>query len=349
MLQRFSGEIKRQFAHRGISGQQLRAIRSERANHQRAAIFYCSSAGEYEQALPVIDRLGPDWYIHIFFSSVSGVEYATALEENRPFHLSPVEGLQRWERVFNAIQPELVVVTRHGLWPAFLYTARQYAQLVAIDVAVRDNSGGLSRRIKTWLLNWFDRVFFVSEEDRRLLNDLQVPSQIAGNTKFDRAADRKSLRADQAARLATEADRLLLPGKRLIAGSAWREDVEVILEAHRTLTGMEQEEWRLILVPHDVSPTMINWMEQACLAAGLSVTRYSQKERAGQPTKVLIVDTIGLLFELYAGADVALIGGGFQQGIHNLVEPAVFGLPLIAGPLAGSDREAMLYRSANLL
>ncbi|MDF2456416.1 MAG: 3-deoxy-D-manno-octulosonic-acid transferase [Cytophagaceae bacterium] len=289
----------------------------------------------------------PTHYVHILFFSVSGYHYAQKLKETCAFDLVPIDTFWDWKKIFKAIRPDCCLIVRHEFWPAFVACAYRYSRIYAIDVSIRQGTSNLSLQVKRWLFQCFDLVFFVSENDVQLIGETSYRYQVVGNTKFERALNRTIERKDTFEKIALIIDNTYPDLKKLIIGSAWKEDVEAALEAYTLLPLLEQLKWRLIIAPHDVENKMIQDIVSICQRKNLSYQLYGESMKAD--CEVLIVAEIGILFELYGCSDAALIGGGFKQGVHNIIEPAIYKIPLVSGPLTGSDREAYTYQKKELL
>lgn len=345
----FHAGIRKQSQNRRHRADSLKEMAHRRSQFKQCVLFYCSSAGEYEQAKPLIDRLKASHYVYLIFFSASGYQYAKKLGEEADFGMAPIDTTWDWKRIFRSLKPSLAVIVRHEFWPGFILTHHQFSRTVAIDVFIREETSRLSLRLKNFLFAYLDKVFVVSEDDRKLLAPaIQQKTLAIGNTKFDRAVERFASRAENRRLIAQQIDQCLGPGRRFIVGSAWKEDVLMALDAFQRLTGTEEfKSFKLVLVPHEVGPEMIDWAILECQKRTLTCGTYS--ELPNTEVQVLIVDVVGILFELYACSDMALIGGGFKQGVHNIVEAAVSEIPLASGPMIRSDREAMMFKDDGLL
>jgi 3-deoxy-D-manno-octulosonic-acid transferase len=330
-----------------MSKEKLEQIIFKRNDYTHSVIFYCSSAGEYEQAKPLIDRLSITHYVHIFFFSTSGSKYAQKLQEQCPFNLVPIDTLWDWKRIFKAIRPDYCIIVRHEFWPGFVACAYHYSKVYAIDVSIREKSSKLSLQTKRWLFNCFDEVFLVSERDMQLLDWKSCHQKIVGNTKFERALQRKQARRIIFDTTAASIDSIFPSLKRMVIGSAWEEDIETALDAYLLLPLEEQLNWRIIIAPHDVEAKMIQKIISICERKNVSIQLFGKSFQTN--CEVLLIAEIGLLFELYGCCDAAFIGGGFKQGVHNIIEPAVYRIPMVSGPITGSDREAYTYQEKGLL
>ncbi|MGE0171738.1 MAG: 3-deoxy-D-manno-octulosonic acid transferase [Oligoflexales bacterium] len=355
LLSSLDRRIKRFVKDREISDERLREIKDDASRARTRVLFFCSSAGEYEQTKPVIDELSqnPRCYVLVLFFSESGIEFVKSKGEKINFLKSPVDAVWEWNKVFEAVLPDVTVIVRHEIWPAFVHVAKRFSKLVLINYSVG--------RVGTWcffrrkLLEGFDEICAVSPKDASfLLAKLGFPSDkvvVTGDTKYDRALSR----AERAQRNSQQLPAILTQWRRerrFIVGSAWHRDVELVLATFKSEIGTLSD-WLVILVPHDVGTNTIHWIEDECRKNNLSFVTLSGLERsvdhrdAAEPD-VLIVDKIGILAELYGLCHLAMVGGALHHRVHNVLEPASHGLPVCFGPLFETSSEAKELVESNL-
>jgi 3-deoxy-D-manno-octulosonic-acid transferase len=201
-----------------------------------------------------------------------------------------------------------------------------------VDATMREKSSRklpIIREFHVALFNCFSDILTVSEEDAKNFLDFEIPVQkvkAVGDTRFDRVYQ-KSLQA-KSKKLFRDG---LFDGKKIfVFGSSWEEDEEVIFPAFEELLEIDKDVV-MIVAPHE--PTLIHLEKIENYFAGKEKTiRFSSKNNYNGES-VVIIDSIGILLTLYFYADVAYVGGSFKQGIHNVLEPAVYGIPLIFGPI----------------
>ncbi len=345
--------MRDQIQGRTLNSGELEKLANLRSNKQNAVVFYCSSAGEYEQARPIINRLhdDPQLMIHCFFFSCSGYRYAQALSEVAPctYSLAPLDTKENWCRYWQVLNPSVAIVIRHEFWPAFLSNAFQYSTVLLANLSM-SQPNLLGRIYNRLVMRFFDECFVVSAEDRTTLVDQQVLDSkrliVTGDSKYDRAVERLNDRLPQRNALAEVFETTIGNCPRLIIGSAWPEDLRVVLPAFREFKREPRgRTWQVILAPHEVTKDRLQECDSLCRAAQLSVAKFSQLksvERGGfTEIDVILVDQMGFLAELYGLADLAFIGGGMHHRIHNVLEAASFGLPLAFGPRYHSQKEAV--------
>lgn len=335
-----------------------------------------ASAGELLGVAPALDavrRHGPLRLVVTHFSP-SGAPAAAALSPD--WHgYPPFDAPADCRRAVAALAPAALVYAKGDVWPGLTAAAaRAGVRLGLVNATVGPDSSRL-RGPARWLLRpahrRLERVGAASEEDARRLRRLGVREEalrVTGDGAFDRALERvgPALEAVRGADRSVDAgggegERNELPGDPvLVAGSTWPEDEGVLLAAAASLEGRGVF-LRLVLVPHQPGPEALRALNHACRGRlGREPIRWTASEAAsggvgadpaplrllrlfegsGRPSPPVVVDTVGLLQELYAAADLAYVGGGFgTDGLHSVVEPAAAGVPVLFGPRA-ERREA---------
>ncbi len=305
-------------------------------------LFFCSSAGEYEQAVPLLDKLqGKRQDKTLLFFSPSGYRFAQLRREPARCLLAPPDLFWLWWLCFAACRPRAVIVIRHELWPAFLAAARCWSTLYLVDASFPHRR---YRHLRGWLLGFFHKIFVVAELDRvTAQHSFSVPQArllVAGDSKYDRAAQRVAEEKlnDTAFLLLQEH----APRQRLLIGSAWEAEINAVLAAYRSC----RDRWQVLIAPHTPQAQMVSWIESLCQQQKFSVRRYTQLSLPFANADVIIIDTLGCLTELYALADLALVGGGMQGKVHNVLEPVFHGLPTAMGKNFTNSSEAKLLHDA---
>ncbi len=299
--------------------------------------FHFASLGEFEQGRPVLEAMRkahPSEKIVLTFFSPSGYE----IKKNEPladavFYL-PLDTAANAKRWIGLIQPQMAIFTKYEFWlHYFNELEKNHVPLYMISVIFRPNQVFFSwyGRFYRLLLKKVRHFFVQNEESVHLLKLIGLSNvTLSGDTRFDRVAE-----------LAIHPPELplasLFKGNSpvLIAGSTWPEDEKQL----QHLPFIEKG-WKMIIAPHEIGEEHLQYIEK--LFPG--VIRYSQA--AADPTlpldnySIMLIDNIGLLSGLYAYGTIAYIGGGFGAGIHNTLEAAAYGLPVIFGPKYGKFQEA---------
>jgi len=312
----------------------------------RATIWiHCASMGEFEAIRPLARRLRQAGLrVVITFFSTSGPRHLKGDVEADVVEYLPFDTPWAARRFVALVQPDLVLVTKHDLWPNVLLEARRVgARLWFINA----NFHARSRLAMPWLrsfhrqlLSQFDWIATVGPDMatrfEQLLKGCRVPVEALGDSRFDRVVERA--RENRAAELLPLGFR---EGRVLVAGSTWEPDEAALLPAVENLM-RRRADLRLLLVPHEPREARLAQLEAELARRGLSSLRLALVE-AGRPwqgEQVLLVDRVGLLAGLYAGARLAWVGGGFTTGVHSVIEPAAFGLPVLFGPRHHVSQEA---------
>lgn len=329
-----------------------------RAQFRECAIFFCSSAGEFEQALPIISRLqsSADTYVQVIFFSQSGLDYVKARREKIPCMLMPLtDSIWQWGWLFSALLPTLTCVIRHELWPGFLTIAGRFSRLYLIDASF--SHGEKNSRIwgffRRRLLQHFDHIFAVSQSDYNYFTDgCGIPSSmvtVTSDTKYDRVVERAQARPDLVANLRDQLQHLTPDGTkyRLVLGSAYVNEIELLISAitgHKELLRL----WQVIIVPHQLKISNVDAISTKIENQGYRPIKYSSIDHSTQPSHFIIVDKMGMLAEIYGTADAALIGGALHHQVHNVLEPASHGLAIAFGPFYKNSQEAIHLVEAKL-
>jgi len=357
-LARLFPKLSPQLEGRTLLPELLTEWQQKRQAWPRAVVFFCSSAGEYEQAKPLMDRLQRqgDTFVFLIFVSYSGKRFALAQQETVPFIMAPWDSPRAWNRLFDAIRPNAFVIVRYELWPGFLQVARHRGPVYLID-AVRSPGlmkRGFSRSLRRKLVRLCHKIFVVGKSDQEFYAELlQLPSEAiaqVGDTKYDRVLERLKQRENKRQEMHVQLQAFLGKGPVLILGSAWPRDLEALLSVFPELKSLYPS-LKLIVAPHDVSPPMVLKMEESLRRLHLSVRRAQEAGLAAAQAgdNVLLVDLIGLLPELYAMADIAWVGGALHHRVHNVLEPACQGLFVCFGPHYHTSQEARHLVSEGLV
>jgi 3-deoxy-D-manno-octulosonic-acid transferase len=304
--------------------------------------FHSSSMGEFEQAKPIIQKLKNQKDINVLatFYSPSGYENS----KNYPFadvvSYMPFDTPALAKRFIRTVQPDLAVMMRYDIWPNFIWQLKENKiPCLLVDATMRKDSSRkvfISKSFHKELYRSITKILTVSKTDKENFSDFEIPeSQIksVGDTRFDRVYQ-KSIVAKQK-KLFKEN---LFNGKKiLVAGSSWESDEEVYLPAVQKLMKYEKD-LLLFLVPHEPSIQRMEKLENL-FAGKVTSIRFSYLYEY-KNERIILIDSIGILATLYYYANVAFVGGSFKQGIHNILEPAVYGIPVIFGPKIENSQEA---------
>lgn len=337
---------------RGLQ-ERLAALGAQHAG--RLLWIHSTSVGEYEQARPVAalvrERRPEVPILHSFFSP-SGYDYARRLGEAIHLDYLPEDTPGDVARALQLLRPRLLVIMKFDLWPNLIAEAASRSiPVLLLDATLRPHSWrsrGPARALYRELYAKLTLISAVSAADAARFRAL-VPHHPAvhvdGDTRFDQVMRRRqgAKRVPLAGPLAGSERPFTL-----VAGSTWGPDEARLLPAWCELaSSRRRSRIRLVLVPHEPTPTHLEHLERLLERAGLRARRFSAIEVDGLgEASVVLVDRVGILAELYAAGDAAYVGGAFSTGVHNLMEPAIFGLPLLFGPRHRNAPEADMFLDA---
>lgn len=303
----------------------------------RTIWFHCASLGEFEQGRPVIEEMAarhPGNKIVLSFFSPSGFEVRKDFALADVVVYLPLDTKRNARRFLDRVHPELAVFVKYEFWPNLLKEiGKRKIEAVLISAIFRKDQvffkpyGSWMRRA----LKGFTHFFVQNEESVALLNGIGIEEvTLSGDTRFDRV--QSILEQDNTLKILEDfrSDR-----KILVAGSTWPRDEEMLTHF---INGSEFDDLAFVIAPHQMDGERMKKMQDELKVKSLL---YSEGVPDGEIT-VFIVDTIGLLTKIYSYADIALVGGGFdKEGVHNVLEPAVFGAPIIIGPVYDKYQEAV--------
>ena len=307
---------------------------------------HCASYGEFEQGFPIITGLKktyPTHQIWVTFFSPSGYLH----RKNHPnvdfVSYLPLDSPSAATKWIEMVQPKCIVFIKYEFWYYYLKLAALHkiptflaAAIFRPDQIFFKFYGGFYRS----MLQLFTGILVQDVHSKNLIAPLLKDTHlhVSGDTRFDRVLDIASAKnsIDWLSKLAD--------GKIIVAGSTWEDDHKIIGSVSEKCDQLEQCNW--IIVPHNVDVASIKscrsyFKNSICLSEWLALSNSMEKPM------VLIVDKIGLLSQLYQYAHIAYIGGGFtKDGIHNVLEAAVFGKPVVWGPNDSKYQEAIGLRNA---
>lgn len=315
----------------------LNTIRYALVDEKRPRIWmHCASLGEFEQGRPVLETLRakyPGHAVVLTFFSPSGYEIRKDYPGADYIFYLPLDSAYHAARFVQYVNPSLAIFVKYELWYFILMrlAKKNIPTLLQSAIFRKDQVffkwyGWLHRR----MLHAFTHIFVQDTGSEQMLNRIGIEHvSVSGDTRFDRVAG-AALNVEP-----VEAVQLFCDGyKIIVAGSTWPDDEQILKEVISKLP----REWKIIIAPHE---TNISHMKQLMELFEGEAVLWSGIDRDYYDQRILLIDTIGLLFRLYQYADVAYIGGGFNKsGIHNILEAAVYGKPVFHGPVYQKFKEA---------
>lgn len=311
---------------------------SATAVYQRSGLIWihAASVGEFEQARPLIERLRrekPQHKIVVTFFSPSGYEMRKNYAQADGVYYLPFATRTNARRFLDALQPTMAIFVKYEFWPAYLHELKK-RNIPTYSISAIFRPGQLFfRPWGKWYLDTlrcFTHIYVQDQASLQLLRESGIShSSIAGDTRFDRMAE---VTAHPKQIPVVEQ---FVGGSRqvIVAGSTWPQDEELLARFIDNSLAI-----KLILVPHEIDDKHLHTIFE--LFEGRMV-RYTRANDVNiRHARVLVVDTMGLLSSIYPYGQVAYIGGGFGVGIHNTIEAAAYGMPVLFGPNFQHFREA---------
>lgn len=294
--------------------------------------FHCASLGEYEQGLPVFKEIikkHPDHQVVLSFFSPSGFEIKKNNSVADLVVYLPLDTPRNAKRFLTMIDPDLVLFTKYDIWPNFvLELGKSKCKSYLIASLFRKNQsyfkwyGSLMRRT----LFSFEHIFTQNQDSKELIESIGVTNvSVTGDTRFDRVISQISMNNEVSFLNTFKDDQLTV-----IFGSSWPDDDKLFLPF---INSFQLKPVKYIIAPHNISSHYTRSLQQSIHSKAIcfsNLNQYSEQEL--REAKVFILDTIGYLNKAYSYADIAYVGGAAgTTGLHNILEPAVFGLPIIIG------------------
>ncbi len=296
--------------------------------------MHAASLGEYEQGLPLLEKLKkdhPQYQFLLTFFSPSGFEVKKDKTPADVVVYLPLDTKSNADRFLQIVNPRLVIFIKYEIWPNYLHELNRLKTPTLLVSAIFSKKqfffkpfGGFMRKsLKSFL------HFFVQDENSKvLLKTIGFENcSVSGDTRFDRVS--QILKSDSTLDFM---ETFKSNQRCFVAGSTWPEDEAILMDYINTTNE------KVVIAPHNIKEKHI---EKMIAATTKTVVKYSDiKKHDLKEISVLLIDTIGLLTKIYGYADIAYVGGGFATGLHNTLEPAVFGIPVIIGPNYEGFKEA---------
>ncbi len=309
--------------------------------------LHAPSVGEGLQARPVLQALRaahPDWQLAYTYFSPSADAFARKLDVDL-CEVLPFDGAREARVLLDAWKPDVLAFVKLDVWPVLTETAHSRGVRTAlVSATLAPNSGRQGAWAGALLRDAYaslDAVGAISTDDAARLVELGVQRdrvEVTGDTRMDQVWARAQAVTPEHAVRALLGSR---SGPVLVCGSTWPADEIVLLPAVQAWLSANPTA-RVIIAPHEPTAGHLQPIERWADQQALSLTRLSQAETSpSTPWRVLLVDRVGILGELYALGTIAFVGGGFHDaGLHSVLEPAAFSLPVIFGPRHSNAREA---------
>lgn len=321
----------------------FKRIKNEVKTNQKLVWFHCASLGEFEQGRPVIEAFKdkfPEYNVFLTFFSPSGYEARKNYSKADYVYYLPMDSKRNAKKLISLIRPEMVFFVKYEFWYHYLKTLHENNIPVYLISGIFRKGQVFFRNYGGWykeFLEYFTYLFVQDEQSKALLNKNGFSNvMVSGDTRFDRVLNISSS-MEVYDEIETFKNKELL----IIGGSTWPKDEELLI--HYINHSLDNIKW--IIAPHEVSKSHVDDILYNLTKPAI---RYSQTENSDLTEfNVLIIDNIGMLSCLYRYAEIAYIGGGFGKGIHNILEAAVFSIPVVFGPNYKKFSEAVQLKKIN--
>jgi len=298
--------------------------------NQNVVWFHCASLGEYDQGKPVMEKWKetyPNDFLLITFFSPSGYEHIVNKSIGDYTCYLPLDTKKNAQKFIQHFQPKNTFFVKYEFWINFLKATKLGgSKIYAISASFRKKQhffkwyGGIFRKA----LGLFDHIFVQNQKSLDLLSSINIRNaSISGDTRYDRVMQRAAVRNENVIIAPWAKDEDIF-----IIGSSWPDDEEIIIPYINDF----KIKSKVIIAPHEVHSKNIERITQSLKVSYQLYTQIEKGEPLNPLTMVLVLDCIGVLADVYQYGKIAYVGGGFGTGLHNILEPASFGLPVIFGP-----------------
>jgi len=291
--------------------------------------FHAASLGEYEQGLPVMEQIKEQYPKHkivVTFFSPSGYEVRKNNTIADATVYLPLDSISNARQFLKLAHPEMVFFIKYEFWPNYLNELKnQNIKTYLISGIFREKQsffkwyGGFYRDA----LKSFNYFFVQNESSKKLLQNIGFHNvKVSGDTRFDRVVS--ILERDNSLDFI---EQFKNNTPTIVIGSSWPKDEELLIN----YINQADANVKFIIAPHNIKPEQIQQLKNAITK---KTVLFSKKEGQNLADyQIFITDTIGILTKIYSYADIAYVGGGFgNPGVHNILEPATFGIPIVIGP-----------------
>jgi 3-deoxy-D-manno-octulosonic-acid transferase len=320
-----------------VSGRKETFSKIASLKNEQTIWFHAASLGEFEQARPIIEALKKNYKHHkilVTFFSPSGYEVRKNYDLAAVVCYLPLDSALNARKFVAAINPTLAIFIKYEFWPNLLNELKKKEIKTILVAGILRNeqlffksNGGVMRTS----LEAFHHFFVQDSNSKELLNSIHFTNiTVAGDTRFDRVL--RILEQDNSLDFINEFKDNTYT---IVAGSTWKEDEELLVNYINTEATDDE---KFIIAPHNIKPAAILELKKSIHK---KTVLYSKKEGENlSNNQVFIIDTIGILTKIYAAADIAYVGGGLKTGLHNILEPATFGIPILIGNQYDKFKEA---------
>ena len=322
----------------------FRVLREQVDPEAKYVWFHAASLGEFEQGRPLMEQMRrehPEYKILLTFFSPSGYEVRKNYEGADIICYLPLDTITNARRFLRAIRPVMAFFIKYEFWYNYLHILKhRNVPVYSVSSIFRPDQvffkwyGHQYGRV----LNCFTHFYVQNDVSRELLDKINIHNvTVVGDTRFDRVLQIKEAAKELPL---VESFTAKAKAKVFVAGSSWQPDEEIFISYFK-----EHRDWKLIIAPHVIDESHLLQIEK--MLTGHQVVRYTQASpESAAAADVLIINCFGLLSSIYRYGHVAYVGGGFGVSIHNVLEAAVWDMPVIFGPNNQKFQEAQGLKAA---
>ena len=327
----------------------FRILREKVDPNAKYVWFHAASLGEFEQGRPLMERLRkdhPEYKILLTFFSPSGYEVRKNYEGADIICYLPLDTITNARRFLRTVRPVMAFFIKYEFWYNYLHILKhRNIPVYSVSSIFRPEQVFFKWYGRQYgrVLKCFTHFFVQNEISKELLEKIHITNvTVVGDTRFDRV-----LQIKEAAKYLPIVETFKQDTQVFVAGSSWPPDEAIFIPYFN-----KHSEWKMIIAPHVIGEDHLRQIEK--LLEGRKVMRYSSLTEADLPSKkaelqaadVLIIDCFGLLSSIYHYGEIAYVGGGFGVGIHNVLEAAVWDVPVFFGPNNQRFQEAQGLKAA---
>ncbi len=297
--------------------------------------IHAPSLGEFEQAIPIIEKIKTDFPTHkilLSFFSPSGYEAQKNYFLADLVTYLPLDSEKNAKEFIAYYQPKLAIFIKYDFWYYFYKQCKESKiPLFCVSTLFRSSQSFFTNKLKfNNVLNFVTHFFVQNEESKKLLKKINLNnSTVSGDTRFDRVLSLRDSTIDLGLIHTFASSQTTF-----VVGSSWQKDIEIIKDFI-----LANPNIKTIIAPHEINPSQI---KAIITILGVPCLLFSEiKQKDLENYNILIINKIGLLKHIYSIASFAYVGGGFGKGLHNILEASTFGAPVIFGPKYNKFKEAV--------
>jgi len=305
--------------------------------NKKVVWIHVSSLGEFEQGRPLIEEIKKNFtstFVVLTFFSPSGYEIRKNYQMADAVLYLPLDTKNNAKKFYEFIKPNIVFFVKYDFWYYFISEAHKRNIPIFLISAVFKEQNIFFKWYGSFFLNilkLFTKIYTQDEYSKYLLEKNKIQAEVAGDTRCDRV-----LEISETASVPSDVQAIVDKKTVVVAGSVWLEDVKRLTAV---IKQNKQVFW--IIAPHCVESSNVNRIIDLIRMPVIKYSELKNNKNIAIHTNILIIDNIGMLSSLYKVAHIAYIGGGFGKGIHNILEPAVYAIPVIFGPKFHKFNEAV--------